>query len=221
MVVKPRIITDTCSSMYSDRLEYALRLAAHRHRTHVRKGSTTPYITHLMHVAFLLKRYGHDEDTCILGLLHDILEDTCRTPEEQFLLSQEIGENLDHSLVTDLQTLSEPLQDLDGTPLPWKKRKSTYLHQLENASPRALAVSAADKIHNVADTLAEIRIRGFSHLDLFSGSPAESLWFYDNVCDTIARRLGPTELAAELRRQVNAFASLTEDLRRTHDPKPG
>ena len=40
-----------------------------------RKGTSIPYISHLMSVSALVMEYGGDEDQAIAGLLHDSLED--------------------------------------------------------------------------------------------------------------------------------------------------
>ena len=45
------------------------------HRIQTRKGTTIPYISHLMAVSALVVEHGGDEDQAIAALLHDAAED--------------------------------------------------------------------------------------------------------------------------------------------------
>ena len=59
------------TSRYDDALLYASEL----HRTQVRKGTSIPYVSHLLSVSALVLKSGGDEDQAIAGLLHDAAED--------------------------------------------------------------------------------------------------------------------------------------------------
>ena len=61
--------------IYSDRVSDAFSFALQLHRHQERKGSTIPYITHLMAVASIVGEFGGDEDLVIAGLLHDVVVD--------------------------------------------------------------------------------------------------------------------------------------------------
>ncbi len=62
-------------TMLTDRFDRALRYATHVHGGQVRKGSSTPYVAHLLAVAATVLEYGGDEDLTIAALLHDSAED--------------------------------------------------------------------------------------------------------------------------------------------------
>ena len=49
------------------------------HRDQVRKGSSIPYVTHLLGVASIVGESGGSEDEVIAALLHDAIEDTDAT----------------------------------------------------------------------------------------------------------------------------------------------
>ena len=55
---------------------WAASFAANAHRHQVRKGGQGSYICHPLRVASLLDAAGAYEETVIIGLLHDVLEDT-------------------------------------------------------------------------------------------------------------------------------------------------
>ena len=57
------------------RLQQAITQAATSHDGHYRKGSTKPYVTHVVSVMLIASEYTDDEDILIACLLHDIMED--------------------------------------------------------------------------------------------------------------------------------------------------
>ena len=59
----------------TDRFDNALAYASCIHRTQYRKGTTIPYVSHLLAVSSLTLQYGGDEDQAIAALLHDAAED--------------------------------------------------------------------------------------------------------------------------------------------------
>src|ERR1700745_3023753 len=63
------------ATMLTDRFDRALLYATHVHGGQVRKGTSTPYVAHLLAVAATVLEYGGDEDLPIAHLLHDSVED--------------------------------------------------------------------------------------------------------------------------------------------------
>src|SRR4030095_10333191 len=63
------------ATVLSDRFDRALLYATHVHGGQVRKGTTIPYVAHLLAVAATVLEYGGDEDLAIAALLHDSVED--------------------------------------------------------------------------------------------------------------------------------------------------
>jgi hypothetical protein len=57
------------------RFEEALVFAARLHGGDVRKGTTIPYVSHVLGVASLALEHGANEDEAIGALLHDTVED--------------------------------------------------------------------------------------------------------------------------------------------------
>lgn len=60
---------------YGERFGEALRYAARLHRGQLRKGTSIPYVTHLLAVAAIVGENGGTEDEVIAALLHDAVED--------------------------------------------------------------------------------------------------------------------------------------------------
>ena len=114
-------------------------LAAERHAAHRRKGPTAePYVNHLLEVAELLARTADHLDTNLIvaALLHDTIEDVGVTREE---IAERFGEDV-ASLVAEVT---------DDKSLPKEIRKALQVEHAPAKSPRAQALSAADKIANV------------------------------------------------------------------------
>ena len=62
------------------RFEQALIFATRKHAGQIRKGTGTPYISHLLSVAALVLEAGGNEDLAIAALLHDVVEDCGGAP---------------------------------------------------------------------------------------------------------------------------------------------
>ena len=142
---------------YSDRINHALAFAAKHHDQQVRKGTGLPYLTHPANVAIILTRYGCDEETVLAGILHDVVEDCVRDGMPREGLERRIGEKFGHTVLQDVLAVTHRRHDDDGVELSSEERKTDYLERLAHASERARWVCAADKLHNGASILADLR----------------------------------------------------------------
>ena len=188
--------------IYSDVIQRALVWASLRH-TEPRKGTDIPYITHPAHVAIILARQGFDEPVLAAAILHDLLEDTQTTDGE---IRQEFGDEIADMV----QELSEP-QFLDRPRKEtWARRKEAKLKMLREASARALAIAAADRVHNTANILDDIARHGPQVWNRFNSSPERILEFGRSVLAILRDRF-PHPLTEE-------YASLHQQLEQA--PKP-
>ncbi len=165
---------------YSYRIEQALRASAILHKDQVRKGEIPyPYVTHTYAVALIVSDYTDKEDVIVAALLHDTLEDTDYTEAE-------LNEDFGHSVLTLVQAVTNP-PATDGT--PWVERKKEYLKKLKDASPEALLVAAADKIHNMR-TMVEAYYGSENQLLAdFGGSLDDRLRMYQEISNIFNRQL--------------------------------
>ncbi|MEO1337821.1 MAG: HD domain-containing protein [Myxococcota bacterium] len=191
--------------MYSARFDAALTLAGLRHAGQVRKGSGAPYLVHLVHVAAILARAGYDENTQIVGLLHDIIEDTTSDAHEVRTVSDDIRNQFGASVIEAVETLSEPKRDAEGNAMPWQARKDQYIAQLKVGSTMALHVSAADKLHNLATLAEQLEHRGESVWKRFKVGPDETFWFYRSVHEVLKART-PGPLVDALGQQIGSMS---------------
>jgi (p)ppGpp synthase/HD superfamily hydrolase len=160
------------SGTYSPILERAIRMAIALHETQNRKTGNVPYISHLIHVAMIIRAHDFSEHVVCAALLHDTLEDTKYTAEEMI---EDFGERI-CSIVVDLT---------ENKHLRWEQRKAAYLETVRHASPESKAVCCADKIHNLSTILAEYRANGDDVWRVFSRGKEATMGFYRNALTAI------------------------------------
>jgi (p)ppGpp synthase/HD superfamily hydrolase len=173
------------------RFEAALLVANRKHAGQGRKGTTIPYIAHLLSVAGLVLEAGGDEDLAIAAVLHDVVEDCGGAPMLREI-RRRFGKRVAHVV--------EGCTDTDVTPKPpWRERKEDYLKHLRTADADVRLVSAADKLHNARSVLTDYREIGDRVWERFQGKRDGTLWYYRALL-TEFRRRKPNRLVNELER---------------------
>lgn len=214
--------------LFSPLIEHAIELSAQWHDGTYRKSRwrelafavpegevlRVPTVAHVTAVAMIVQRAGWEEEVVAAAFLHDVLEDANRY-EERFRREQMIA--LVGKAVTVLvDAVSEQKRDDEGNFRSWRDRKEDYVETLRTAPPGAVAISLADKLHNLwsmNESLArEMDI--FSHAPnrhALSAGPAQQLWFNEAVLNASERhddeRL--VLMRTALREQVDVFAKLS------------
>lgn len=159
----------------------AVEFAVAAHAGQARKGTTVPYVAHLLAVASLVLEHGGDEDTVIAALLHDAAEDQGGRP---------MLERIRARFGVRVADVVEACSDSFEQPKPaWRIRKERYLAQLAVADPATCLVSAADKLHNARTIREAVRTDGPAAWVRFSAPPDELGWYYRSVASTLRERL--------------------------------
>jgi len=174
----------------------AVAWAAELHGSQVRKGTSIPYLTHLLAVSSLVWEHGGDEEDAIAGLLHDAIEDTDATAAD---IEARFGAKVATIVLACSDTTVRPKP-------PWRKRKEAYqAHLADPATPTdALRVSAADKLHNARSMLRDYREVGDELWTRFHEGVDSQLWNYGQLTEILQRRF-PGPLTDELARTVDAL----------------
>ena len=183
---------------FLDAVEYAFYL----HAGQKRKGTQTPYISHLMGVSSLVLEHGGTEDEAIAALLHDAVEDQGGKDTLEAI----------HTLFgSKVATIVKGCTDTFDTPKPpWKQRKETYIkHLLQTRNKSVRLVSASDKLHNARAILADYRQHKEKLWKRFNVGKNDQLWYYGELVK-VFRRKGPRSLAAELDSVITALKDLTD-----------
>ncbi|GGG76987.1 HD domain-containing protein [Corynebacterium pelargi] len=156
------------------RLLFAIERAAEIHAGQVRKGTATPYVSHLFAVATLLE--GESDTTRIAALLHDSIEDQSLDPA---VLEEEFGR--------EVRTLVSMVSKDQSLPT-WQARAEDYLERMDDASIEALKIIAADKVHNLLCTLRD-RDAGEEVWERFRSGYEGQCWWYHSVLAKLEARL--------------------------------
>lgn len=190
------------TSPLTDRFFGAVRWAGELHAGHTRKGTTVPYLSHLLAVAARVLEDGGDEDEAIAALLHDAVEDAGGAPTLD-AIGRRYGSRV--------AAVVEACTDTDRVPKPpWRERKEAFVARLERADlpPGTLRVVAADKLHNARSMLHELRHDGPATLRRFNAGPSDQRSYHGAVAAAVARH-HPGPLADEL---VATVAALDAEL---------
>jgi (p)ppGpp synthase/HD superfamily hydrolase len=184
----------------TSRFERALLFASRQHAGQLKKGTTVPYIAHLLGVASLVLEAGGDEDLAIAALLHDVVEDCGGLPVLK-KVRKLFGKRVAH-IVDACSDYRGPA----GVQKPeWRERKQTYLRHLHTADSDVRLVSAADKLHNSRQILADYREIGDKVFERFTGRREGTLWYYDALLKEFLR--------TKRNRLVNEFERVVCELR--------
>jgi (p)ppGpp synthase/HD superfamily hydrolase len=184
---------DRSTARLGVRFRRALVYAARIHAKQFRKGTSRPYIAHLLHTASIVLTYGGDQEEAIAALLHDAVEDQGGQPRLSDI-RRKFGARVARIVHGCTEAAAEPKQ-------PWLERKKRYLRHLRHGNSSVRLVCAADKLANAGEILADLRRRGGAVWLRFNGGKQGTLWYYQQVAK-ILRSRGPGELVAELDRVI-------------------
>ena len=182
--------------MLTTRFDDAFRFAHELHAGQTRKGTTAPYVGHLMGVASIVLDDGGSEDEAIGALLHDAVEDQ---GGRQRL--DEIRERFGDTVAR----IVEDCTDSWETPKkPWAERKRQYVDHARHLGASSLRVSAADKVHNAYAILRDLRNSGEAVWGRFNAAPDDILSYYESLVRAY-REAGGGRLVDELDRIVRGI----------------
>lgn len=182
------------TTRYDDALMFTVGL----HRDQRRKGTSIPYVSHLLSVSALVMEYGGNEDQAIGALLHDAAEDqggaeTLETIRVRF------GDPVAQIVADCTDSWAEPKPE-------WRIRKEEYIAGLAHKHPTSLLVSLADKTHNATAILHDYKRDGEELWQRFTGGREGTIWYYQSLADAFGRIM-PGPLAYRLETTVASFSA--------------
>ena len=189
--------------MMSERFVGAVEFANELHGDQFRKGTTVPYISHLLVVSGIVLQHGGGEDEAIAAFLHDTVEDCGGKPVLERIrqhFGEKIADLVDGCSETDIQP--KP---------PWFERKKGYIESIRSASPSVRLISCADKIHNASSIISEYRQVGEKVWDRFKANKTETLWFYSCLIAAMQASGENRPILNELILVVNELKELVEN----------
>jgi hypothetical protein len=173
----------------TDRFTRAVDYARIAHAAQVRKGTTVPYLTHLLGVAALVIEFGGTEDQAIAGLLHDTIED-CGQAHAAIIRAQfgDAVADIVEGCTDGTAEGKDSLRDQEAKRQDWLRRKHVYLAHLAHADAGTQLVSACDKLHNaraINQDLGNPTV-GLKVFDRFKGGRVGTLGYYESLARAFA-----------------------------------
>lgn len=186
--------TISAEALFSPFVEHAIELSAQWHEGTYRKSSwrepafevpegeeiQVPVMTHLAAVATIVQNAGWDDTVIAAAYLHDTIEDM--NEHGQRLRRKQLRDAMGPEVAQLVARVSEQKVGDEGTLRSWRDRKEDYVADLRAGSPEAVAVSLADKIHNVW-SMTQSLVNGEPIFDVLSAGPDEQLWFHRAVLE--------------------------------------
>jgi myo-inositol-1(or 4)-monophosphatase len=189
---------------YCDLLEEVLRETARVHRGQSRNGYEIPFVTHPYQAALVLLQHNFPRHVAGVGMLHALVQD----------LGYELSDiRLKFGMpVADIvAALSEKKQDDNGHDQPWEVRNMESLDQIRRADAYAVAVKAADALHDARSMVLDVREEGPAVWQRFSQGPGPILDYYRQVTALVSSRLEGHSLAEELEGAVEDLARVVAE----------
>ena len=210
------------AALFSPVIEQAIELASQWHEQTYRRDRwrkppfalpsqtevKVPVVLHLTSVGFILQRAGWDDNTIAAGILHDILEDPNRFGEQ--LSYDQLEQAMGPSVAQLVRHVTERKKDEHGNKLSWKVRKEDYFNKIAKGTTQSMAISLADKIHNLwsLNQAIEEGVATFAR-----ATPQEQLWYYKNVLKISRKYIDPRldQLRKDLEKLLRRFEKMIRE----------
>jgi len=187
----------SADALLSPKFQKAVTFASKLHSNQVRKGTSVPYLSHLLQVAGIVMENGGTEKEAIAALLHDAVEDqggakTLRKIERRF------GKDV-AKVVAEVTEVSDP---------SWKVRKETKIKHIAagDFSSSALLVKLADNLHNARSMVSGSRAEGPTFWKRFSQPKKDVLWYYRGLVKAYTKAGVQSPLREDLARTVRQLS---------------
>jgi (p)ppGpp synthase/HD superfamily hydrolase len=208
-------------TLFSPLIEHAIELSAQWHDGTYRKSGwrdpafevpegediQIPVMAHLAAVASIVHRAGWDEATVAAAYLHDTIEDM--NEHGQRLRRKQLRDAVGAEVARLVNQVSEQKLGDDGTMLPWRVRKEDYLNSIRTGGAEAMAISLADKIHNLWSITQSLE-NGEDILSILSEDAEAQHWFYQSVLEASYNHDDPRlpPMRARLQTELDRFEAI-------------
>ena len=176
------------------KLQIAIEYATQKHKGQKRKGKNIDYIVHPLQVVNILSQNGADEETMIVGVLHDVVEDTNTSLEE---IEQCFGESIRKLVAFESEDKSKS----------YRERKKEHMDNLSQSPYKAKLVNCADKLSNITDIIEDYNKQGENLWGVFNGSKDDIKWYYGLAIDALVELEG-IKMYAELKEKYQILKNL-------------
>lgn len=176
--------------MDSKRLSEAIQFAAIAHDGAYRKGTQTPYITHVLEAGLIAMTLTQDEDVIIAAILHDVVEDTSYELAD---IEKQFGSKVAELVAFESEDKMVGIPKTDT----WKIRKEMALHKLKEEPLEAKIICLSDKLSNIRASAKTYAEKGDAMWLVFNQKDKkEQEWYYRSIYENL-RELSDTQAYKE------------------------
>ena len=184
------------NKLKSEDVLIALDLAIDAHKGQKRKGTDIPYIKHILDVYEILRNENIDNETLIIGILHDTVEDTATTLED---IQWWFG---------DYVRFGVECESEDKTINNYFERKKEHIDRIKQAPINIQLVNCADKLANITDIIDDYNKIGEDVFKRFKQGKTGILKYYDYAI--LNYKLNGFETFEKLKEKFNLLKNMLE-----------
>lgn len=184
------------NKLKSEDVLIALDLAIDAHKGQKRKGTDIPYIKHILDVYEILRNENIDNETLIIGILHDTVEDTTTTLED---IQWWFG---------DYVRFGVECESEDKTINNYFERKKEHIDRIKQAPINIQLVNCADKLANITDIINDYNKIGEDVFKRFKQGKTGILKYYDYAI--LNYKLNGFETFEKLKEKFNLLKNMLE-----------
>jgi (p)ppGpp synthase/HD superfamily hydrolase len=192
-------------------VDYARHLHIER-----RKGTTIPFMAHLLGVASLVMGeagrvpFPVTEEMVVAALLHDAVEDYGGASR-----LADVAHNFGPEVARMVEGLSDTLVEDPCKKEPWEERKKGYLDRLRTEPLDVQLISAADKLYNARTVLDEYRVIGPEVWKRFKRGRDLQIWYHRELLKSF-KASGSNRIVDEFERVVDELERISAAEQRSH-----
>ena len=159
--------------------ERARQFAEMAHKGISRKGTETPYMTHLEETADIVRTLTDNKKVIAAAYLHDVLEDTDFTAAE---IEEQFGKEVARLVESETENKYHDRPKADT----WKIRKEETIHHLRHASLETKMITLGDKLSNIRSIKRDYEQIGNQLWERFNQrDPQMHAWYYRSICQSL------------------------------------
>jgi (p)ppGpp synthase/HD superfamily hydrolase len=186
------------------RFREALAYAATVHNGQRKKGTSIPYVSHLLAVCAIVLEHGGDEEEAVAALLHDTLED-----HPELVTREDLRQRFGERVVRIIEGCTDtPPNYHGGAKPPWHERKRQSVEHIRQQGSEFARVALADKLHNARAILADYRRIGDELWLRFNAGKEDQLWYYRELVGAFREAQAPIRMVEEFNDVVSELERL-------------
>lgn len=190
------------NKLKSEDVLIALDLAIDAHKGQKRKGTDIPYIKHILDVYEILRNENIDNETLIIGILHDTVEDTTTTLED---IQWWFG---------DYVRFGVECESEDKTINNYFERKKEHIDRIKQAPINIQLVNCADKLANITDIINDYNEIGEDVFKRFKQGKTGILKYYEYAI--LNYKLNGFETFEKLKEKFNLLKNMLEKVEKNN-----